>query len=55
MNINQQYEELAIFECPHRKSIGGVIICLIYDVPCDYVRKNNLDCKAINDLEEGEE
>lgn len=51
----ESYEKLAIIECPHRKSIGGVLICLIYDVPCDYIRKNNLGCKAINDFEEGEE
>lgn len=51
----ESYEKLAIIECPHRKSIGGVLICLIYDVPCDYIIKNNLGCKAINDFEEGEE
>ena len=54
-NHIKPYESLAIIECPHRKSIGGILICLIYDIPCDYVRKNNLECQAINDLGEGEE
>ena len=46
---------LYIIECPHKKKIAGRYICLIHDIPCQYILKNNLKCLAEKDNEEGEE
>lgn len=36
----ESLDQLSIIECPHRKYMNGIYICLIHDVPCQYILNN---------------